>query len=476
MAPMTNYDLFWDQYLNHCELQRLEGIFNQIDFSPAVDAVLAERRFSGRSDWPVEAMLRSLYAMSVLQHRSTESFRRELMRNPTLMIALGFELRARSGSQIDCSSQFLPYRVPSAAAFSRFRGQLMKVEQKTGVLRQQFDQLRDRFAERCPDFGQNIGFDGKAIESHSTGRQNCIDPDSGEMIPSDPDAAWGCHRHYGTDDKGREKVVEKSWFGYSLGILGDVNYELPIDFSLVPANDNENPVCEALLSEFIDSQWGVRAESFVADRGLDNDRLRRKCHDNGMLAVIDTRSLWREQNLDPDQLKVPTRALDADVYDTMLRTECGDLYCRCPDSGTIRPMHYQGHERKRGTLKWVCPASVYEFDCAGRADCHRLGKVRAGAKSRVVRTKVDADNLRQHPALPPSSLKWKRIYRHRSALERINSRVADGFMLHSHYLRGRKSMGLKITISMTVMMAAANFAMQLNQPEQVRSLVLSLAA
>ena len=101
-------------------------------------------------------------------------------------------------------------------------------------------------------------------------------------------------------------------------------------------------------------------------------------------------------------------------------------------------------------------------------ECNCLGKVRAGAKSRVVRTKVDVDNLRQRPSLPPSSRKWKRLYSKRSAMERINSRVADGFMLHSHCLRGRKSMGLKITISMTVMLAAANFAVQCNQPEQVR--------
>lgn len=476
MAPLMNYDLFWDRYLDHCELQRLEGIFSQIDFSPTVDAMLAQRRFSGRSDWPVDAMLRSLYAMSVLQHRSTESFRRELMRNPTLMIALGFELKARPDSSGSDCNQFSPYRVPSAAAFSRFRRQLMKVEHKTGVLRQQFDQLRDRFAQRCPDFGQRTGFDGKSIESHSTGRKTRTDPASGRKITSDPDAAWGCHRHYSTDAKGQEKVVEKYWFGYTLNILGDVNYELPIDFRLVPANDNENPVCEAMVGEFIDSQWGKRCESFVADRGLDNDKLRRKCHENGILAVIDTRSLWQAENPDPDQLRAPTRSLDADVYDTMLRTECGDLYCRCPKSGKIRPMNYQGYESKRGTLKWVCPASVYDLTCTGREECHRLGKVRAGARSRVVRTRVDADNLRQRPALPPSTMKWNRLYNQRSALERINSRVADGFMLHSHYLRGRQSMGLKITISMTVMMAAANFAIQLNQPEQVRSLVSSLAA
>ena len=61
-------------------------------------------------------------------------------------------------------------------------------------------------------------------------------------------------------------------------------------------------------------------------------------------------------------------------------------------------------------------------------------------------------------------------------MERINARMEDRFMLHSHYLCGRQSVVLKVSVSMTVMMAAADFAMQLNQPEQVRALALSLAA
>ena len=253
------------------------------------------------------------------------------------------------------------------------------------------------------------------------------------------------------------------WFGYTLNLLGDVNWELPIDFNVVPACDNENPHCEALLDRLVDSDLGGRCETFVADRGLDNDGIRRKLHDRDILALIDTRNLWQEDHLDADQLKAPTRPLHSDVYDTMLRTECGDLYCRCPEIGRIRLMHYQGHEQQRGTLKWVCPVAAFEFDCQGRAECYRLGRVKAGARSRVVRTKVDVDNLRQRPSLPPSSRKWKRLYRQRSAMERINSRVADGFMMHSHYLCGRKSMGLKITISKTVMLASANFAVECNQ-------------
>ncbi len=108
MATM-NYDLFWSHYLDHCELQRLEGILRQLDFSDTVVAIRTQRNFSGKLDWPIEAILRSVFAMSVLQHLSTESFRRELMRNPTLMMALGFRLRSNAGGRRD-SKPYFPTR------------------------------------------------------------------------------------------------------------------------------------------------------------------------------------------------------------------------------------------------------------------------------------------------------------------------------------------------------------------------------
>ena len=96
----------------------------------------------------------------------------------------------------------------------------------------------------------------------------------------------------------------------------------------------------------MDERLGSRCETFVADRGLDNDKIQKRLHQQDDLALIDTRNPWEEDNLDPDQLKVPTPPLDADVYDPMLFTECGDLNCRCPDIRRIRPMHFQGYEKK----------------------------------------------------------------------------------------------------------------------------------
>ncbi len=306
-------------------------------------------------------MLRSLYAMSILQHRSTESFGRELQRNPHLMLALGFKLKPSEGS--DEGDPHRPCRVPSAAAFSRIRQQLCQLESKTGVIKAEFFRQHQELSERLPDYSKEIGHDGKAIESHSTGQKlaHKRDPKSGERLTSDSDASWGCHKQYGADANGKEKDTKKSWFGYTAHVLADVNYELPINFKLAPANESEHPQCNILVDQFLDSPLFARCDGFVADRGLDNDMLRAKQYRKGVLPVIDTRNLWQEKNLEPDQLQVPSRSLDDSVCDGIVRTECGDLYCKCPQSGKIRPMSYQGRESQRGTLKWACPAT-YGFN------------------------------------------------------------------------------------------------------------------
>ncbi len=117
MAPV-HCDLFWQDYFDYCELHRLRGIFAQIDLTEVSREIGRHRNGKGRQDWPIEAMLQAVLVMIVLQHRSVVSFRRELMRNPTLMIALGFELKAAANGE---RNPWACYRVPSDGAFSRFK-------------------------------------------------------------------------------------------------------------------------------------------------------------------------------------------------------------------------------------------------------------------------------------------------------------------------------------------------------------------
>ena len=63
----------------------------------------------------------------------------------------------------------------------------------------------------------------------------------------------------------------------------------------------------------------------------------------------------------PDQLQAPTRSMDDTLCDSMLGTKSGDFYCKCPDSGEIRLMSYQGGVSRRGTLKWAWPRQSITF-------------------------------------------------------------------------------------------------------------------
>ena len=149
MAPV-HYDLFWQDYFDYCELDRLRGIFAQIDLTEVRREIRRHRNGKGRQDWPIEAMLQAVLAMIVLQHRSVASFRRELMRNPTLMIALGFELKAPPNGE---RNPWARYRVPSDGAFSRFKQTLIEVDETTGCVQALFEAQRHKLTDRLPDFG-----------------------------------------------------------------------------------------------------------------------------------------------------------------------------------------------------------------------------------------------------------------------------------------------------------------------------------
>jgi hypothetical protein len=95
--------------------------------------------------------------------------------------------------------------------------------------------LRRELMEELPDLGCHLGYDGKAIESHSTGQ---VDRDSGQS--SDPDADWGKHETSGVDARtGKPWKKIKSWFGYGLHLIADTRYELPVAVHVTPASASE---------------------------------------------------------------------------------------------------------------------------------------------------------------------------------------------------------------------------------------------
>ena len=457
--PTLHYSLFgWESLDEFAHLHTLRMVI-KIMPDEKLAATLERRRKGGRKDWPVAAMLNAFYAMLVLQYRSVECLRRNLANNPTLMRVCGFAAEADANGHM---------RVPSKSTFSRFFQLLM---QEQDAVMELFYDNRERLMERCPDFGASLGFDGKKLHSYSTGRTRA------DGTCSDPDAAWGCHEYRGTGLDGKSWCKTVKWFGFKLHLVADTRYELPVDFRVEAAGVSETPVCREMMAEVLsNSPAGERCVDFVADRGLDDDQLRRQLHECGVTPLIEARRMWRDQPV--GEFKQPTRALFEDRVDTIVYTEFGSVHCVCPQSGEVRRMIYAGFENDRQTLKYRCPAVEYGLHCAGRRDCHRMGGLSPKAKQRVVRIKVDDGKhpMRTFGPCPRSTRKWKQAQVRRNALERINARVARDFMLDDHFIRGKAAMHLRIAGSMAVMLAIALGCLEKNKPDKMRSLVTSLAA
>ena len=72
---------------------------------------------------------------------------------------------------------------------------------------------------------------------------------------------------------------------------------------------------------------------------------------------------------------------------------------------------------------------------------------------------------------PASSYKWKDLYRKRTAVERVNSRLDVSFGFEQHFIRGQAKMKLRMGLAMLVMQAMALGRIKEKRQAQMRSLV-----
>ena len=70
-----------------------------------------------------------------------------------------------------------------------------------------------------------------------------------------------------------------------------------------------------------------------------------------------------------------------------------------------------------------------------------------------------------------SSYAWKKLYKGRTAVERVNSRLDVSFGFELHTIRGLKKMKLRVGLALCVMLAMALGRIRENQTDRLRSLV-----
>ena len=237
----------------------------------------------------------------------------------------------------------------------------------------------------------------------------------------------------------------------------DVDAELPVSYEVTQASKGEQPVMRGMLAKLNETHPAfIRAcQNGMFDKGYDStesDVGLWKIY--GIKPIIDIRNMWRDGE--------PTRQLRTKKIKNVTYDFKGTVFCHCPKTGDIKRMAYGGFERNRETLKYICPVLHYGASCKGAAQCPLFMK--------SIRIPLKEDP-RIFTPIPRSSYKWAALYKKRTSVERVNSRIDVSFGFERHYIRGLKKMELRCGLSITVMLSIAVGRLRQGKPELMRSLV-----
>jgi Transposase DDE domain/Transposase domain (DUF772) len=438
LARIYQKSLFsWKDVDELGDLERLELIIETMPDKKLITKLEQDRK-NGRNDYPIRAIWNSILAGIVYQHPSIESLRRELQRNPLLREMCGFDpLKGASA-------------IPSSMAYSRFIAMLIDNQM---LIDEMFDEIVEHLRKILPEFGKNLAFDGKAICSLSGGKKG-DETKTGRR--GERDADWGVKKYKGKNDDGSAWEKVKSWFGFRLHLIVDVQYELPVTYRVTKASLNEQPVIRELFKDTAEKHPELidTCDHAMGDKGYDSlATISLLWETYNIKPIIDIKNQWKDAD-ETRQLK--TRDIENATYDHI-----GTVFCHCPATGEIRKMTYGGFEEERQSLKYLCPAKQFGIHCQGAANCPLRGGLRVPL----------TEDRRIFTPVARSSYKWKRLYNKRTSVERVNSRLDVSFGFEKHFIRGLEKMRLRCGLALCVMLTLALGRARQNKMELIRSLV-----
>lgn len=370
---------------------RLAKVLDCLDADILI-AKLDRERKRRRNQYPNRMLWNTMIAAKVYGIATMSGLIRELSRNPALREICGVK------------------NLPKAHHYSRFLGKLAKPENQElllGIFHGAVDELK----KLLPDLGESVAVDGTSISSYCN---------RFAKEKSDKEAGWGVRKKRRED--GSEEI--KSWYGYNLMLAVDTKYELPIGFEVIPANMNENPRLPVVLGEVKKRHPDMRMSHVMADAGFDSkSNCRFVLNELKALPIIKMR-------LTGDKKKEFTGAI-----------------CRCNELGTPicscgEFMAYAG--RDGNYLKFRCP----------KHNELRGGPCSDSTYGRVLKIAISEDE-RRWPGLARESKKFARLYKKRTAGERVNSRLKEHLQLDEQHVRGIGKITVNATFSLLVMVGAA---------------------
>lgn len=280
---------------------------------------------------------------------------------------------------------------------------MLGTEPHRSLLREVFDTMVRRLSAVVPDLGAHTAGDASGLNARRDRRKN--PPDSPDALP----APAGGRKEY-KDEAGKVvKVVE--WFGYKFHLLVDVRHEVILAYRVSSTKRGDNEELPALVVQAQANLPAGRMHTLAYDKASDDNKVHRVLHDARIKPVIQNRSLWTGEH---ERLLPGHDGNTNIVYD-----ESGTVYCydKVSEPAVRHRMAYIGHEAARGTLKYRCPAMHEGWSCPSHRRCN--ARKRYGL---TVRVKQEID-LRRFPPIPRATKQFERLYKGRTAVERVNARV-----------------------------------------------------
>ncbi len=204
----------------------LEYLFDNLDFLFVWKTVMPKYHLRGKSCDPI-AIFKALLLKEMRQISSKRKLAMFLKKNEFWLRKCGFE------------------EPPHHDTFSKFIDRV-----GADLFEQIFDQVVKRIGE-VRNIGRVVAIDSTLLKAYSRSYKN--------SEPADPDAKWGY-------DPNNEEWV----FGYKLHLAVDAELELPLAFTVTPANVYDSVEYPNILQRLLSK--GMKPEIVIMDAGYDSKK------------------------------------------------------------------------------------------------------------------------------------------------------------------------------------------------------------
>lgn len=409
----------WSQLEDSPSLQTIRAVLSSLPDQPLLDG-LQKARGHGRNDYPIP-LLWGVVVLSILcRHVFLNDCLAELHRNPTLCAILGI------GKVTD---------IPKPHTLSRFLD-LLGQPTHLRALREIFDTLVEELGEVVPDLGKHTAGDSTALAAKPKKNPDAVAQEIAEKLPQ----PTGGRKEYKDDDGKVVKVYE--WFGYKLHLLVDVKHEVSLAYHVSDTKLGDNEGIPDLLTQAVGNLGESRIETMAYDKAADAKEVHEALREWGVKPVIQMRGMWKDEKERVVRVGLPV------VHD-----EAGTLFCydTVSDPPVKKQMACIGYEKDRGTVKYRCPARHDGLPCPSLEKCN--GEKKYGL---VVRVKCE-DDLRRFPAIGRATKQFERLYKGRTAVERVNARLKIFWGIDDGNVVGARRFHAHVGVVMVVHLALARW-------------------